>query len=404
MKSIELLAPAGNHESLCAAASFGADAVYVGGKSYGLRAYADNFTVDGLKQAADLLHGMGKRLYVTLNAVFHQDDFLGLNDYVLSLKEAGIDALIVSDPGVLCAVKKAAPDISVHISTQANTCNAHSARFWYEQGARRVILSRELSLTEIAQIRAAAPPNLELEAFVHGAMCVAYSGRCLLSGVLTGRSSNRGECAQPCRWQYYLYEKGFEGEYMPVNSDGKGTYLLNSKDLCMIEHIKSITDAGVTSLKIEGRMKSAYYVACVTNAYRQAVNDYYLGRPFDKKLLDEVGKAGSRAFTTAFYFGNPRESGQDTQNSKACRTHDFVGVVIQSTGRDKWTLVQQRGKFCVGDNIEALSPHGCKKFVIKSIRSETGELRKSAPHPMEQIHISCDSYLHKGDMLRKRNG
>ncbi len=403
MAKIELLAPAGSLESLHSAADFGADAVYVAGKAYGMRAFAENFTLDGLKEAAVYLHGMGKKLYVTLNAVFHQHDFLGLDDYISFLSEAGADALIVSDPGVLSAVKRIAPDMPVHISTQASTSNAHSARFWYEQGASRVILARELSLDEIADIRANTPKALELEAFVHGSMCVAYSGRCLLSSVTTGRSGNKGACAQPCRWEYYIYEKGLKGEYFPVLSDDKGTYVLNSRDLCMIEHLGAIIDAGITSLKIEGRMKSAYYVACVTRAYRKALDDITAGLPFDESLLEEVSKAGSRSFTTGFYFGNPRDAGQDTQRGTAVRTHDFAGVVKQPPDSGGWALVQQRGKFCVGDTLEVLSPRGYGCFVVAGIRSETGEMRESAPHPMEAVYVNCDYNLNAGDMLRRKN-
>lgn len=403
MTQIELLAPAGSLESLHAAADFGADAVYAAGKAYGMRAFAENFTQDGLKQAAQYLHGMGKRLYVTLNAVFHQHDFIGLDEYISFLSEAGADAFIVSDPGVLCAVKRTAPDVPVHISTQASTSNSHSARFWYEHGASRIILARELSLDEIAQIRADTPNALELEAFVHGAMCVAYSGRCLLSSVTTGRSGNKGACAQPCRWEYYIYEKGYDGEYFPVLSDDRGTYVLNSRDLCMIEHLGQIIDAGVTSLKIEGRMKSAYYVACVTRAYRKALDDIKAGLPFDESLLDEVSKAGSRSFTTGFYFGNPREGGQDTKRGSAVRTHDFVGVVKQPSDGGGWALVQQRGKFCVGDTLEVLSPHGNGCFIVEGIRSQAGEMRESAPHPMETVYLNCSYNLKAGDMLRKKN-
>lgn len=403
MAKIELLAPAGGLESLRAASDFGADAVYAAGKAYGMRAFAENFTQDGIKRAADLLHGAGKKLYVALNAVFHQNDFLGLDEYIAFLGEAGADAFIISDPGVLRAAKRAAPGVPVHISTQQSTSNSHSAKFWHENGASRVILARELSLDDIADIRAKTPKALELEAFVHGAMCVAYSGRCLLSGVLTGRSGNKGECAQPCRWKYYLYEKGCEGEYLPVYSDDKGTYVLNSKDLCMIEHLKKIIDAGVTSLKIEGRMKSAYYVACVTRAYRKALDDVIADIPFDESLLDEVSKAGSRSFTTGFYFGNPRECGQDAKLGAAVRTHDFVGVVKQPSDGGGWALVQQRGKFCTGDILEALSPGGCGGFVVSGIRSKTGEPRESAPHPMEAVYIKCDYNLLAGDMLRKKN-
>ncbi len=402
MKKIELLAPAGSMESLHAAADFGADAVYAAGKAYGLRAFADNFKPDEIAHAASFLHSRGKRLYITMNAVFHPFDFDGLEEYIACLAKAGVDAFIITDPGVLTTAKRVAPQIPIHISTQANTTNARTARFWYEQGASRVILARELSLAEIYEIRANTPKELELEAFVHGAMCIAYSGRCLLSSVFTGRSGNRGACAQPCRWEYQLSEKGYPDEYFPAYSDDRGTYVLNSKDLCMIEHIKDIIDAGVISLKIEGRMKSAYYVACVTRAYRQALDDVGAGKTFDPDLLEEIGKAGSRAYTTGFFYGNPREQGQDITRGKVERTHDFVGVIKAKTDTDGWTLFEQRGKFSVGDTLEVLSPHGVSAIEVARLRTPDGESRDCAPHPKEMLELLSLGKLLPGDMLRKK--
>lgn len=403
MGHFELLSPAGSFESLMAAADFGADAVYAAGKSYGLRAFADNFTPDGIAEAVQYLHARGKKLYITLNAVFHAQDFAGLDDYIAALRDAQVDALIVSDPGVLMACRRVAPGVPLHMSTQANTTNAHSARFWHEQGVSRVILSRELSLEEIAQIRQNTPGTLEIEAFVHGAMCIAYSGRCLLSSFFTGRSGNGGACAQPCRWEYHLSERGYAGEYFPAYSDDRGTYVLNSKDLCMIGHIKELMDAGVMSFKIEGRMKSAYYVACVTGAYRRALDDALAGKPFDPQLLEEAAKAGSRPFTTGFYFGNPREAGQDTQRGTAVRTYDFVGVVKGETDADGRVLVQQRGKFYAGDELEALTPVGSVAFTAAEILTTEGEPRESAPHPKEMLVISgAPQGLGEGCMLRKK--
>lgn len=400
--ALELLSPAGGTESLLAAADFGADAVYAAGKAYGLRAFADNFTAEELARGAACLHSLGKKLYIALNAVFHPRDFDGLDSTVAQLAEAGADALIVTDPGVLAAVKRVAPHIPIHISTQANTTNAQAARFWHEQGASRVILARELSLAEIADIRANTPKELELEAFAHGAMCVAYSGRCLLSGVFTGRSGNGGACAQPCRWEYQISEKGYPGEAFPILSDERGTYVLNSKDLCMIEHLKDMIGAGVTSLKIEGRMKSAYYVACVTRAYRAAIDDAKAGRPFDPALLDEIGKAGSRAYTTGFYYGNPREDGQDTARGKVMRTYDFVAVVKGESDENGWALIEQRGKFCAGDTLEVLSPRGVRAADIKGLQTPDGEPRECAPHPREMLKVQSDAALRAGDMLRRK--
>ncbi len=399
---VELLAPAGGMESLHAAADFGADAVYAAGKAYGLRAFADNFTPDEIAAAAAYLHSRGKRLYITMNAVFHPQDFNGLEEYIARLADAGVDAFIVTDPGVLITAKRVAPQVPVHISTQANTTNAQTARFWHEQGASRVILARELSLAEIAEIRANTPGGLELEAFAHGAMCIAYSGRCLLSSVFTGRSGNGGACAQPCRWEYQISEKGYPGENFPIISDDRGTYVLNSKDLCMIEHLGDMLNAGIVSLKIEGRMKSAYYVACVTSAYRQALDDAQAGRPFDPSLLEEIGKAGSRAYTTGFFYGNPREQGQDILRGKVERTYDFVGVVKAKADEHGWTLFEQRGKFGVGDTLEVLSPHGVSTVKIDGLRTTVGEPRHSAPHPKEMLMLLSQSRLHPGDMLRKK--
>ena len=403
MGTLELLAPAGGWESLKAAADFGADAVYAAGKSYGMRAFADNFTPEEIARAADHLHQRGKKLYITMNAVFHAQDFAGLEDYIAALRDAAVDAFIVTDPGVMMACRRIAPDVPLHLSTQANTTNAASARFWHEQGISRIILSRELSLEEIAEIRHNTPKTLELEVFVHGAMCIAYSGRCLLSSFFTGRSGNSGACAQPCRWEYHIYERGYEGEYFPIFSDDRGTYVLNSKDLCMIEHLDKLRDAGVVSFKIEGRMKSAYYVACVTGAYRRAVDDVLAGRQFNPALLDEVAKAGSRPFTTGFYFGNPREAGQDLERSSAMRTYDFVGVVHGETDVDGRVLIQQRGKFCVGDTLEALTPDGSVEFTVTGICTTEGEERGSAPHPKEMLVISgAPQGLAPGHMLRIR--
>jgi len=403
MERLELLAPAGGWESLIAAADFGADAVYAAGKSYGMRAFADNFTPEEIARAADYLHQRGKKLYITMNAVFHAQDFAGLDDYIAALRDAAVDAFIVTDPGVMMACRRIAPDVPLHLSTQANTTNAASARFWHEQGVSRIILSRELSLEEIAEIRQNTPKTLEIEAFVHGAMCIAYSGRCLLSSFFTGRSGNSGACAQPCRWEYHIYERGYEGEYYPILSDDRGTYVLNSKDLCMIEHLGKLRDAGIVSFKIEGRMKSAYYVACVTGAYRRAVDDVLAGRPFNPALLDEVAKAGSRPFTTGFYFGNPRESGQDLERSSAVRTYDFVGVVQGETDAAGCVLIQQRGKFRVGDTLEALTPGGSVTFTVTGIRTPEGEERESAPHPKEMLIISgAPKGLAPGHMLRIR--
>lgn len=402
VKLIELLAPAGSRESLEAAIYFGADAVYAAGKTYGLRAFADNFSVQDIRSAAEYVHNHGKRIYIALNAIFHEGDFEGLEEYIAALSEAHVDAFIISDPGVLCAAKKAAPNVPIHLSTQANTTNSGSALFWHEQGVKRVILSRELSLGEISKMKKIVPDTLELEAFVHGAMCISYSGRCLLSNFFTGRGGNQGACAQPCRWEYHINEKGYDGEYFPVYADDRGTYIFNSKDLMMLAHLKDVLASGITSLKIEGRMKSAYYVGCVVNAYRRALDDALAAKEFDASLLEETGKAGSRAFTTGFYYGNPREQGQDTQRDIPQRTYDFVGVVKRAKDNGGRMLIEQRGKFCVGDTLDILSPMISGVFEVSEIVTEKGEPRESAPHAQEAIYINCPFDLQPGDMLRKK--
>lgn len=402
-KRIELLSPAGNMETLKTAVYFGADAVYAAGKAYGLRAFAGNLSIEEIEEAADFLHARGKRLYIAINSIFHESDFTGLDDYIEQLRELNVDALIISDPGVLLTARKIAPEIPVHLSTQANTTNKESALFWYNQGVKRIILSRELTLPEIEVIRKGTPECLELEAFVHGAMCISYSGRCLLSSFFTGRSANSGACAQPCRWEYQISEKGFEGEYFPVIEDGRGTYVLNSKDLCMVEHLDDLIRAGVVSLKIEGRMKSEYYVGCAVKAYRRALDTALLGREFDPSVLTEISKAGSRAFTTGFYYGNPRGEGQDIAQSGPKRTYDFVAIVREEKNLGGFIHIEQRGKFSVGDEVEILSPDIEGSFIVKDILTLEGERRESAPHPKEELYISCPYDLKPYDMLRKKH-
>lgn len=406
MTMIELLAPAGNLECLETALYFGADAVYMAGKSYGLRAFANNFTDDELARAADMTHAQGKKLYITVNSVLWNRDLPQLGSYLEFLSGIGADGIIVSDPAVLKVVRDSGIPIPVHISTQANTTNYLSASFWHEQGAKRIVLSREVSLEEIAEIRRNTPASLELEAFVHGAMCVAHSGRCLLSSVLTGRSGNRGECAQPCRWEYHLYEKGYEGQYFPIMEDDRGTYIMNSRDLMMIRHIPLLIGAGITSLKIEGRMKSAYYVASVVHAYRRAI-DAYAGDPggyvFDEALAEELIKSATRGFTTGFYFGNPQEAAQDTVRDVDLRKYTFVGRILDSA-ENGTVEVEQRNKFSVGETLEVLSPHmGSCSFRVEGICDMEGNAQDSAPHPQQHIRINCPYPLRKGDLLRRHD-
>ena len=397
----ELLAPAGSMERLRYALRYGADAVYCGGKKLGLRAFADNFDSEELAVACREAHSLGKRLYVTVNAFIKNSDLEGLDDYFREICHAGADAVIVSDPAALLRAKKAAPELELHISTQANVMNYETCRFYYELGAKRVILARELSLDEIKQIRDHVPDQLELEAFVHGAMCVSYSGRCLLSNFLDGREGNRGECVQPCRWRYEIREAGKDGLYYPVEQDESGTYILNSNDLMLIEHLGELIDAGITSLKIEGRMKTAFYVASVVNAYRMALDSLSAGRPFDTRLLDELSKLRHRPYTTGFMFG--RQPAECVSGSTYAQTHDFVAAVISYDEISHTVTVQQRNRFFEGDELEVLSPGDfSKRVAVKNLRDESGILQPSAPHPCQTLVFDCPSPLKPMDVLRRR--
>lgn len=403
-KKVELLAPAGNIECLKTALYFGADAVYLAGKQYGLRAFAANFTQEELGEAVRLAHSLKKRVYLTLNALFRNQDFEGFPEYLLRIKEMGIDAVIVSDPGVMQCCLEAG--LEVHLSTQASTLNAQSAAFWHRQGVKRIVLAREITLAEAAEIAQNAPDGLELEAFIHGAMCIAYSGRCLLSSVLTGRSGNKGECAQPCRWRYTIHEAGYPEEYFPIEEDENGAYLLNSKDLMMIEHLPALIESGIASFKIEGRMKSAYYVGCVVGAYRKAI-DAYLADPehylLDQALVQELYDSATRRFTTGFYFGNPAGEGQDISRSPVPRRYGFCGIALENSREDGLVLIEQRNKFSVGDTINVLSPNlPPTQFTLKNIWDEQMQEQPAAPHPQQRIYIACPVPLAKGDLLRRK--
>ena len=403
-RKVELLAPAGNMECLKTALYFGADAVYLAGKQYGLRAFAANFTQEELGEAVRLAHSLKKRVYLTLNALFRNQDFEGFPEYLLRIKEMGIDAVIVSDPGVMQCCLEAG--LEVHLSTQASTLNAQSAAFWHRQGVKRIVLAREITLAEAAEIAQNAPDGLELEAFIHGAMCIAYSGRCLLSSVLTGRSGNKGECAQPCRWRYTIHEAGYPEEYFPIEEDENGAYLLNSKDLMMIEHLPALIESGIASFKIEGRMKSAYYVGCVVGAYRKAI-DAYLADPehylLDQALVQELYDSATRRFTTGFYFGNPAGEGQDISRSPVPRRYGFCGIALENSREDGLVLIEQRNKFSVGDTINVLSPNlPPTQFTLKNIWDEQMQEQPAAPHPQQRIYIACPVPLAKGDLLRRK--
>ncbi len=398
---MELLAPVGNMEKLKTALYFGADAVYLAGKSHGLRAFAGNFDYDELKIASKLIHEQGKKMYVTVNIVARNSDFDGLEDYLKFLYEIGTDAIIVSDIGIITLARKVVPNLDVHVSTQANVTNLHSALFFAGLGCKRIVLARELSLREIKEIRAALPQEVELETFVHGAMCISYSGRCLLSNYLRGRDSNKGACVQACRWAYQIKEIKSDDEF-PIEEDERGTYILNSKDLCLIEHLKELEEAGIASLKIEGRMKSSYYVANVVNAYRRALDNINDAK-FLKEMYLETEKSSHRQYTTGFYFDNNEER-EYLKESMPVQSHDFVAIVLEDENAGK-VLVEERNMFKLGDELEVLSPNDTfnKKLIVKQIETEDGENIEDARKVQQKLYINSDNLaLKAGDILRKK--
>lgn len=403
---VELLAPAGNLEKLKMAVVYGADAVYMGGEAYGLRAYADNFRMDEMKEGIEFAHSRGKKVYLTMNIIPHNSDLKEMPEYIKEVKGMGVDAIILSDPGVYSIVKETAPDIEVHLSTQANNTNWKSAEFWFKYGVKRIILARELSLNEIKEIRQRLPQSLELEIFIHGAMCISYSGRCLLSSYMADRDSNRGLCAHPCRWKYHLVEEKRPGEYIPVFENERGTFIFNSKDLCMIEYIPQVLEAGVTSLKIEGRMKSSYYVATVVKAYRDAIDSYYNNPKeyvFNPKWLEEVSKASHREFTTGFYFGKPSE-GQIYNTSSYIRDYDFVGLVKEYDKETGIATVEQRNRMYVGEEIEVVRPRGeYFKQVIKNMKNAERQEIEVAPHPQMTVYMPMEQEVEEFTILRRKS-
>ncbi|MCX7923924.1 MAG: U32 family peptidase [Clostridia bacterium] len=406
MKKVELLAPAGNLEKLKMAITYGADAVYMGGEEYGLRASADNFNADDMREGIKFAHSRGKKVYITMNIIPHNDDLTDMTDYVKELKEMEVDAIILSDPGVYSVVKEVAPDMEIHLSTQANNTNWRSVKFWYEHGVKRVVMARELSFEELKEVRQKVPEGMELEMFVHGAMCISYSGRCLLSNYMAGRDSNRGACAHPCRWKYHLVEEKRPGEYMPVYENERGTYIYNSKDLCLIEYIPQIVESGVTSLKIEGRMKSSFYVATVVKAYREALNAYYENPAeyrFNPEWLEEASKASHREYTTGFSFDKPVGEGQIYHTSSYIRGYDFVGVVMDYDKESKIATVEQRNKMVLGDEVEVVRPKG-KFYVqrIQSMKNAYGEDIEVAPHPQMTVYMPMDQDVEVLTILRRK--
>lgn len=402
----ELLAPAGNLEKLKIALAYGADAVYMGGKQFGLRAFADNFNLEEMKEAIDYAHRMGKKVYVTMNIFARNDDFAEMVDYIRSLKQIGADAIILSDPGILDLVRETEPDLEIHLSTQANNTNYRSARFWHKMGVKRIILARELSLTEIRQIRENTPESLELEAFIHGAMCMSYSGRCTISNYLTGRDANHGECTQPCRWRYYVVEERRPGHFMPIVEDDKGTYLFNSKDLCMLEYLPELLQTGLTSLKIEGRMKSSFYVANVVSSYRKELNKYLdnpTGYQFEQKSLEELKKANHRPFTTGFYFNKSDHKTIQYESSNYVRGYDFVAMLLKNITDRNMILVEQRNNFKKGDLLEIMQPG--KDFIeyeVKEMYDEEMNIIETAPHPQQKVYLPYKGSLKPWSLFRRR--
>lgn len=405
-KKPELLCPAKDLEVLKTAIRFGADAVYIGGEAYGLRAKAKNFTHDEMAEGIAYAHARGKHVHVTANILAHNADLEGAAAYFQELEELHPDAILIADPGMFLLAKKYCPDIDIHISTQANNTNTGTFQFWAAQGAKRVVCARELSLNEIREIREQTPKDLEIEAFVHGAMCISYSGRCLLSNYFTGRDANHGACTHPCRWKYAVMEESRPGEYLPIEENERGTFIFNSRDLCMIDHIPELVQAGIDSLKIEGRMKTALYVATVARTYRKAIDDYFAsGEKYRENLpwyLEEIKKCTYRRFTTGFYFGKPDADSMVYDSNTYVSESVWLGIVeeIDSRGRARIT---QRNKFCVGDEIEIMKPDGRDiRTKVLGLYTKDDISVPDAPHPQEILYCDLDRPAEKGDILRRR--
>lgn len=398
----EVLSPAGDLECLMSAVNFGADAVYLAGEQFGMRTASKNFNSENLAKGIEYAHSRGVKVYITCNTLPRNSELDELPEFMAAAQELGADAFIIADLGVMDFAKKYAPNVEIHVSTQAGIVNYATANAFYNMGAKRVVLAREMSIPEIAQLRAKIPDDLEIEVFVHGAMCVSFSGRCLISSYMTGRDANRGDCAQPCRWKYHLYEENRQGQYFPVEENDKGTFLYNSRDLCMIEHIPELLQAGVTSLKIEGRAKSAYYTSVITNAYSNAVRDYEkMGGDYklERWILEEVNKVSHREYNTGFFFGS--QPGQVTGNGGYIREYDVVAMCEESG--EEYNVITQRNKFYVGDTLDILPPGG-KSFEVKAleIKNKFGEIVESTPHAMEELLLKTDVVIPKGSYLRKK--
>lgn len=407
MKKPELLIPASSLEVLKTAVIFGADAVYIGGEVFSLRAKSKNFSMDDMREGIAFAHAHGTKVYVTANILAHNGDLEGVEAYFHELKEIGPDALIISDPGVFQIAKEICPEIDVHISTQANNTNYRTYRFWHDLGATRVVSARELSMDELRELRANIPEELEIETFIHGAMCISYSGRCLLSSYFTGRDANQGACTHPCRWKYAIMEETRPGEYLPVYENERGTYIFNSKDLCMIEHIPQLVEAGIDSFKIEGRMKTALYVAVVTRTYRQAIDDYMKDPKLYESRMDyykeEIAKCTYRQFTTGFFFGKPDHDTQIYDSNTYVKAYTYLGLIGESRG-DGYYSLEQRNKFSVGDIIEVMKPDGRDMEVrVKGMTDADGQPMESCPHPKQKIFVDLGVELSSFDLLRKKD-
>lgn len=408
MKKIELLAPAGDLEKLKIAIEYGADAVYFGGEVFSLRAGAGGLSVEEIKEALEYVHSRGKKAYITLNIYAHDEDIKPLEDYLKKLKSLPIDAYIVSDPGVAMMIRDIIPLADIHLSTQANTTNYLSAQFWFRQGIKRIILARELSFDEIRRMRAQIPAGMDLEAFVHGAMCISYSGRCLLSNYMTHRDANRGLCAHPCRYKYRLEEEKRPGEYYPIEEDDRGTYIFNSSDLCMLQHMPDIIEAGISSAKIEGRMKSIFYIACVVNAYRQAIDAYYSDKEnyqFDPQWQVSMERASHRNFTTGFYYDMPDDRDQNYDTSSYTRDYSFTGLVLDYDEASGIAVVEQRNKMTVGETITVFGP-GDNGFTqtLDYMHDEEDQPIESAPHPQQILRIRMDKPVKANYMICRKDG
>lgn len=397
LKKPELLAPAGDFERLEMALHYGADAVYLAGKQYGLRASAGNFDAEEMRRAVKMAHKQGTKVYVTANVLPHEGQLASIPAYLEETADAGVDGFIIADLGIMSLAKRYAPKVPIHISTQLGVVNSETANMLYDLGAKRVVLAREMSMEEIYAFRKNTPKDLEIEAFVHGAMCVSFSGRCLLSNYITQRDANGGACSQPCRWKYHLVEEKRPDDFFEISEDG-GTFIMNSADMCMIEHIGELIDAGVSSFKIEGRMKSAYYAAITTNAYRHAIDDYVAGKCFDKTWLDECMKVSHRKYSTGFYYGQP---GQYYADAHYFTDADVCGIV-QSCGDDGEAVIAQRNKFCVGDTVELVTRDNKPvRFTVTDLRNAENEAIESAPHPMMELHMRLPAKAERLALLRK---